>query len=217
MGVKSGFRTQKKCSNPLNRGVSSKEVMDTKILLYIFLGPKFVFPEWGVNNIIIKIYRNDQVSKPVSIILVWVSDNLCYGLQLVTSTFSTENLVLNQTVSLSRYFSFFSLPFCMKMYQSCEEKVPFGQFGKWKDWNFKYSFEEALKIFFFSISVMLEVQKLQLVRSYYYIIVNICVNKEPFSYYSNTVNPLSLNKVLSCTIYYCNYCLENNFLLHLIC
>ena len=54
MGVKSGFRTQKKCSNPLNRGVSSKEVMDTKILLNIFLGPKFVFPEWGVNNIIIK-------------------------------------------------------------------------------------------------------------------------------------------------------------------
>ena len=71
--------------------------------------------------------------------------------------------------------------------------------------------------FFFSISVMLEVQKLQLVRSYDYIIVNICVNKEPFSYYSNTVNPLSLNKVLSCTIYYCNCCLENNFLLHLIC
>ena len=73
------------------------------------------------------------------------------------------------------------------------------------------------KLIFFSISVMLEVQKLQLVRSYDYIIVNICVNKEPFSYYSNTVNPLSLNKVLSCTIYYCNCCLENNFLLHLIC
>ena len=54
MCVKSGFRTQKKCSNPLNRGVSSKEVMDTKILLNICLGPKFVFPEWGVNNIIIK-------------------------------------------------------------------------------------------------------------------------------------------------------------------
>ena len=72
------------------------------------------------------------------------------------------------------------------------------------------------KLTFFSISVMLEVQKLQLVRSYDYIIVNICVNKEPFSYYSNTVNPLSLNKVLSCTIYYCNCCLENNFLLHLI-
>ena len=148
MGVKSGFMTQKKGSNPLNRGVPSKEVMDTKILLNIFLGPKFVFPEWGVNNIIKKIYRNDQVSKPASIIPVWVSDNLSYGLQLITSIFSTENLVLNQTVSLIRYFSFFSfsffsLPFCMKMYQSCEEKFPFGQFGKWKDCNFKYSFEEA--------------------------------------------------------------------------
>ena len=49
MGVKSGFMTQKKCSNPLNRGVPSKEVMDTKILLNIFLGPKFVFPEWGTS------------------------------------------------------------------------------------------------------------------------------------------------------------------------
>ena len=44
MGVKSGFRTQKKCSNPLNRGVSSKEVMDTKILLNIFSGTKVCVP-----------------------------------------------------------------------------------------------------------------------------------------------------------------------------
>ena len=41
-----GFRTQRKCPFPLNRGVPSIEAINTKINVNIFPGPNFVSPEW---------------------------------------------------------------------------------------------------------------------------------------------------------------------------